>query len=590
MSSNEKPKVDLQKLALVVDELEKMGYEYVKGFVSNKKDKVTAIHRQCGRERITKFSLYDKKECRYCKRQKTKSKYQKSITKQIKQEILKLHKNGFTNLEIGNEIGFSNSAVRKFLNSLGLNSNKKTKKPLECKNCGKKFVSKYVSKAKSCSKKCMSELISKSKIKYTKKDIESIKHYKKRNFTNNDISNITGANLNKIKEVVKENNLYLTFEQAQKNAYDKKLKKNPDCMEKMREIRMTCTTNDYNNKMSEIIDILEKPENILPNAYIAEKFGITPKSLAQGLRTRGREDLIQPSKTSAAEEEIADFIEKITNKNIDIKRSNRSIVSPKELDIYIPSLNLAIEYCGLYWHNEDSPEPRDKSYHYEKMKKCNEKDVRLITIFEDEWKEREKQVKNYLKSVVGFAKKRVYARKCEVRIVGNSVAKVFLEENHIQGKTTMKIAFGLYFENELLGLVTGNCHHRQKRDNAPFVLNRLVFKDEVQVVGGASKLLKRLIKYAKHEGYKELISWSDNRWSEGNVYKKTGFNLVAELKPDYSYYVGNGKRESKQSNKKANLLKKGAKGTLENTEKELAKSLNLCRIWDCGKKRWAIYL
>ena len=203
MSSNEKPKVDLQKLALIVEELDKMGYEYIKGFVSNKKDKVTAIHRQCGRERVTKFSLYDKKECRYCKRQKTKSKYQKSITKQVKQEILKLHKNGFTNLEIGNKIGFSNSAVRKFLNSLGLNSNKKTKKPLECKNCGKKFVSKYASKAKSCSKKCMSELISKSKIKYTKKDIESIKYYKKRNFTNNDISNITGANLNKIKEVVK---------------------------------------------------------------------------------------------------------------------------------------------------------------------------------------------------------------------------------------------------------------------------------------------------------------------------------------------------------------------------------------------------
>jgi len=43
----------------------------------------------------------------------------------------------------------------------------------------------------------------KIKNKIHKKNIESIKYYKKRNFTNNDISNITEANLNKIKEVVK---------------------------------------------------------------------------------------------------------------------------------------------------------------------------------------------------------------------------------------------------------------------------------------------------------------------------------------------------------------------------------------------------
>jgi hypothetical protein len=45
----------------------------------------------------------------------------------------------------------------------------------------------------------------KIKNKIHKKNIESIKYYKKRNFTNNDISNITGANLNKIKEIVKAN-------------------------------------------------------------------------------------------------------------------------------------------------------------------------------------------------------------------------------------------------------------------------------------------------------------------------------------------------------------------------------------------------
>jgi len=260
----------------------------------------------------------------------------------------------------------------------------------------------------------------------------------------------------------------------------------------------------------------------------------------------------------------------------------------KEVDIYIPSLNLAIEYCGLYWHNENSPEPRGRSYHYDKMKKCEESGIRLITIFEDEWVHRKSQVKNFLKSVFGIFEERIYARSCSISEVKNSdVLRMFLEENHIQGKACAEVAYGLYFQDKLLGLVTGNEHHRQSYSDT-LVLNRLVFKDGVQIVGGASRLLSKLKDYAIKNGYKKILSWSDNRWSEGRVYKKCGFNFLRELKPDYSY-VKNGQttRSSKQSNKKSNLLKKGAIG---NTEAEMAKSLKLNRIWDCGKKAWEIEL
>ena len=259
----------------------------------------------------------------------------------------------------------------------------------------------------------------------------------------------------------------------------------------------------------------------------------------------------------------------------------------KEIDIYIPSLKLGIEFNGLYWHSEQFI--KNNNYHYEKMKLCEEKGIRLITIFEDEWAERQGQVKNFLKSVLGIYNKRIYARKCEVKEVDKKIAKQFLEDNHTQGKTTFKISLGLYFEDELVGLITGNQHHRQGHGHT-FVLNRLVFKDGHQVVGGASKLLKYLIKYAKKNGYINLISWSDNRYSQGNVYKKLSFKLIEELKPDYSYIAPKNTRQSKQSNKKKNLLKKGAIGTMENTEKELAKTLGLYRIWDCGKKRWEISL
>ena len=219
------------------------------------------------------------------------------------------------------------------------------------------------------------------------------------------------------------------------------------------------------------------------------------------------------------------------------------------------------------------------------MKLCNEKGIRLITVFEDEWLEREKQVKNFLLSVINKNEKTIMGRKTQLKEVPKEDAIHFLEEAHIQGSPLFEVAFGLYHDNELIGITTGNKHHRQGHGNL-FVLNRLAFKSNTSVSGGSSKLLKALIQYAKTKGYTKLISWSDNRWSEGNVYKKLNFDLTEELSPDYSY-VQKQTRISKQSCQKKSLLRKGAVG---DTEHEMAISLGLYRIYDCGKKRWEINL
>jgi hypothetical protein len=115
-------------------------------------------------------------------------------------------------------------------------------------------------------------------------------------------------------------------------------------------------------------------------------------------------------------------------------------------------------------------------------------------------------------------------------------------------------------------------------------LDRLVFADGVRVVGGASKLFKALAIWAINHGYYEIVSWSDNRWSEGNVYDKMGFFLEEELPPDYSYVKGDN-RYSKQSLKKTSAEKLTGK-----TESQLRREQGYDRIWDCGKKRWVYRL
>lgn len=76
--------------------------------------------------------------------------------------------------------------------------------------------------------------------------------------------------------------------------------------------------------------------------------------------------------------------------NLDIKTSIRTVLeNRKELDIYIPEKNLAIEYDGLWCHssNEVSKthsiiDPKPMDYHFNKYNQCKNKGIQLLTIFE----------------------------------------------------------------------------------------------------------------------------------------------------------------------------------------------------------------
>ena len=65
----------------------------------------------------------------------------------------------------------------------------------------------------------------------------------------------------------------------------------------------------------------------------------------------------------------------------------RNIIAPLEIDIFIPSKNIAIEYDGLYWHssNKFSGRTIEKKYHLNKTEQCLKKGIKLIHIFENEW-------------------------------------------------------------------------------------------------------------------------------------------------------------------------------------------------------------
>ena len=458
-----------------------------------------------------------------------------------------------------------------------------------CKNCNKEFSYKWHGRGNSCSPECTSAIVIKSKLKYTNAQISMVISLKGSGSHNSQIVQATGVKLSKVKEIVKENNLFLTKEERQARAYQSKLSLNPDAMTEMRSAYRTKATSE---------DALKEISKLALSCGYEYVSGFKGKSKpfkirclrCQNIRETSKVNTIikntcgycsGSTKTSAAEIEIKEWFESLGLKVNKYKFAERA--GGIEIDVYLPDLKVGIEYCGLYWHNEESPTPRPIGYHSHKLAKANRDGIRLITIFQDEWRDRKEQVKGFLLSVVHKNSRKLFARKTQLRSLSKEEARAFMNLHHIQGATRFDASFGLFFGDELLGAVSGSTHHRPGK-KATYVLNRLAFKNDVAISGGSSRLLKALISYARSQGFKTITSWSDNRWSEGKVYDQIGFKLDGKLKDDYSYVDGQD-RISKQSCQKKFLIVKGAIGS---TESEMAKSLGYKKIWDCGKKRWVL--
>ena len=150
---------------------------------------------------------------------------------------------------------------------------------------------------------------------------------------------------------------------------------------------------------------------------------------------------------SKGESELRDFISSLVH----VEYSKKDIISPREIDIFIPSLNLAFEYNGLYWHSEAKV---GKTYHLEKTQKCAENSIRLVHIFESEWLINKEIVKSRIKSILGLSDSKFYARKCKISVISKHQHDLFMDMNHIQGACPSKYRYGLYYNEELVAAIS----------------------------------------------------------------------------------------------------------------------------------------
>lgn len=281
---------------------------------------------------------------------------------------------------------------------------------------------------------------------------------------------------------------------------------------------------------------------------------------------------------SSEEQEILNFLK---NSGVeDIKLHDKTAITPLEIDLYIPSHKIGIEFHGLYWHGERKD--KFQNYHLSKTQLANSKDIQLLQIFEHEWLHKKNAWKSLILSRLNKTQHKVFARKCIIVNLDSVTKNKFLNINHIQGEDKASHKYGLTYNDELVAVITFTQSRFNK--NYQWECSRFCVKNNYSVVGGFSKLLKNFIREVNPEN---IISYCDKRYSIGNLYIKNDFEELSDSAPGYFYFKNMSKKIlTRYQCQKHRLCKFLEKFDSNLTEWENMKNHGYDRIWDCGCKRF----
>jgi len=266
---------------------------------------------------------------------------------------------------------------------------------------------------------------------------------------------------------------------------------------------------------------------------------------------------------------------KLTDMELNVELGQRNIIPPYELDLYLPDHKLAIEYCGLYWHSDQVQ--HDIQYHKRKHDMCKEMNIQLFTLFEDEWEHNSQAVIKKITNAVGLDVKSLYARNTVISEISSKTAATFLDKYHIQRSGSGSIRYGLYHGRELVAVMLFS---KLNKMTGSYTLTR--YASSQRVVGGFSKLLK---KFERSHAWTNIVSFADQRWSNGKLYFSCGFELDKIIPPDY-YYVKGLTRYHKFNFRHSKIAHRFTNYDSMLSESQNCKMNGYSKLWDCGKMKF----
>jgi len=383
--------------------------------------------------------------------------------------------------------------------------------------------------------------------------------------------------------------------QARKASYEKYGGINPFASDEVKAKKVLTMQRKYNRTHAlqshlsqEIIKILENKNlfiNKIKGLTIAEaavSINVNEATIARRALQHDCKDQFAKSSRSKWEYKLTAFLLSLgLEENIDFVRGDRKILNGKELDFYFPVLNVAIEVGSLFWHSELNA-GRTRQYHYNKWNDCKEKGITLIQYWDNEMLAHWNVIESKIRYLVKQVNNRVGARKIsKIKTVDAATQKMFLNANHIQGQTNgSSLSLGAYLGDELVAVMLF-----VKRKNGTEITRYATLLDTVYS-GLFSKMLKKGISELNLAPGTKIISYSDNRHSNGNVYSVNKFTQINTPRSAYWYTSNYHSLENQKKFSKSKIASKFDFDMSNKTEWEAMQELGYDRVWDAGKIKW----
>lgn len=281
-------------------------------------------------------------------------------------------------------------------------------------------------------------------------------------------------------------------------------------------------------------------------------------------------------KSSQGEREILEYVRSL---GVNAISGDRTVIAPKELDIWVPEHHLAIEYNGLYWHSSEMK--TEQKYHQQKVAACSSVGVRLLSVYEDEWRDKRQLVEAMIKHRLGLVTNKLHARKLSIVELTNAQAFQFFDHNHLEGHVRASVIYGLVHDGKLMAAMSLRTpFHKQYQ--GMYEVARCCIASDVIIRGWLGKLTSVCVQRAKTDGKQGLMTYVDNRVGMGSGYAASDWKLI---NPDtgprfwWTDFI-----------RRYNRFKIKADSTKGITQAQAALDAGVVPIWGCSNSLWRIDL
>ena len=234
-----------------------------------------------------------------------------------------------------------------------------------------------------------------------------------------------------------------------------------------------------------------------------------------------------PYSVSVFEYEVRQYITSVYPGPVEYNR--RNLITPKELDIYMPNLGLAIECNGVYRHTTTTG-GKTREYHINKTLACRKMGIDLLHITDYDWDMRGSAIRNMLRYRLRTSK-RIDLNECSISTtIEHQKIYDFLDLYDLEGQNDYTYAVALLYQDNIIAVMTAYDSYKGE-----ITLSRYTIDSAYHVTGASHILFRQLMMVSNAS---EAVAYTNNAYTDAGVYVKIGFRLAHTTAPEPYLYNG----------------------------------------------------